>query len=98
MWPVVFTPAAEADLLDIGAWVAEQADGDIALSYISRIQARALRLREYPNRGEAKPELGMKVRALSFERRLLILYSVEEDEVLVLRIIGAERDLSDLTL
>jgi toxin ParE1/3/4 len=95
---IIVTPAAEADLAAIAAWIAGQADVTTALSYVDRVQARIMRLRDFPKRGKARPEFGNGMRSLSFERRLLILYRIDEDGVRIVRIVGAARDLSSKTL
>lgn len=63
MKPVVFRPAAEADLLAIAAYIAEN-DPDRARKFIARLRQRCERLGARPNLGRLRPELGDDIRSL----------------------------------
>jgi toxin ParE1/3/4 len=61
---------------------------------VKQLHDGCLRLVDYPNLGRARPELGPDIRTLLVEQHL-VLYSVTDDEVLVLRVLHERRDLTD---
>lgn len=91
MKPVVFRPAAEADLLAIAAYIAEH-DPARARKLVARLRERCNRLSDRPHLGRPRPELGEDVRGL-WEKPYLMLYRVTESEVEILTIIHGARDL-----
>ncbi len=95
---VVIRPSAERDLRQIARWIAERADTDVAIAYVARIRQRIARLEIYPDRFPRRSEFGTDIRGMAFERRLLVLYRVSGDAVIVTRVIGGAQDLSDLAL
>lgn len=83
---------AIADLKRIADWIGDQADEDVAEAYVRRIAARCGQLSSFPRRGRPRDELGLGLRSIAFERRATILYRIEADEVVVLRVHYAGRD------
>lgn len=93
-WRVQVSPCARDDLIDIRDRVAVLAqDYDVADRYVGRMEARIATLAEFPNRGTPRPDLGLGVRSIPFERRRVIFYRVDADKVLVLRVLDGARDL-----
>jgi hypothetical protein len=60
---------------------------------MSRLIAFCVRLRMGGQRGRRRPELGADIRSLSFERSTTVLFTVSEDTVEILVIVG--RGLGD---
>jgi len=92
-----FSQSARDELIALHAWVEGEAGTAIADAYQERIEARCRTLTEFPNRGTPRDDLIPGVRTLSFERRILIFYRVEESEVLILWIVSTARDLPNLS-
>ena len=91
--PVVYSEAVIADLSGLGRWIAERADPGTAESYIARVEAACERLAIYPNRGTPRFDLAPGLRTVTFERRVVLVYRVEDDCVRILRAIATSRDL-----
>jgi toxin ParE1/3/4 len=90
--PVVWRPDAQADLLALYDWIADRADPDTAFAYTAKIEAHALRLAQFPNRGTPRDDLIPGLRTVPYRRRVTIAYQVLEDCVEVLRLIQAGQD------
>ncbi|MEE3154824.1 MAG: type II toxin-antitoxin system RelE/ParE family toxin [Pseudomonadota bacterium] len=84
------------DLIALHQWVNAEADLPTADSYLARIEDRIATLASFPHRGSPRDDLIEGLRTLTFERRVLIAYTVEEAVVTVQRIINASRDLTPL--
>lgn len=91
---VVWRPESRDDLYAIYDWIAEQGDPDAAYAYTSRIEAFALRLNHYPNRGTPRFNLSTGLRTVTFERRVIVAYRVENGAVHIVRLIDAARDFA----
>lgn len=85
-------PKALKDLEAIYDWVAEQADPVTASAYVARIQAFAVRLRHFPNRGTPRFQVSPGLRSVTFERRIIVSYRVNSRTVRILRLIDTARD------
>ena len=87
---------ARRDLVDLHAWIVDEASDDIADAYLNRVIAKLATLVDFPNRGTPRPDLGPGVRTVSFERRLIVIYRVEAETVTILRVVNGSRDLPRL--
>ena len=94
MGRVRFTRRAREDLLGIWLYI-EQRNPEVADQVYDRIANSCERLRDYPQLGPARPEIGDGARALVIER-WIALYRLVEDGVQVVRIIDGARDLTQL--
>lgn len=54
--PDCLAPAGATDLLALYDWIADRADPDAALEYTSRIEDRANKLAEFPERGPPRDD------------------------------------------
>lgn len=90
---VVWRPKARNDLLALYEWIAEQADPDTAFEYASKIEAHAATLATFPERGTPRDNLAAGVRTSPYRRRTVIAYRALKDEVEILAIAHAGRDL-----
>ena len=88
---LVFAPAANEDLLTIGAYIAED-NPDRAESFVAELEATALRiaerLRSFPSRDEISDGLGVAVHG-----RYLLLFRELEADVRIVRVVHGARDL-----
>ncbi len=90
---VLFSPEAQADLLEIYDYIAERGDPIRALAYVERIQRRCLDLANFPERCSRRDEVRPGLRTFGFERRVTIAFHVAEDQVIIDRILYGGRDL-----
>lgn len=91
---VILTPAALGDLDAIYDWIAQDNEA-AAESHIRRLTARAMTLRDFPQRGRERPELGEGARSL-VEGRYLILYRITREAVKIVRFVHGARDLDEV--
>lgn len=88
------TPGAEADLADIGDYVAQD-NPPAALQLIGRIEKACALLGENPQLGPARPELAPEARSWVVGR-YLILYRPIAAGAEIVRIVHGARDLPRL--
>lgn len=94
---VKYRPQADADLLDIAAYVLDSSQNSVtARSYTDRLHARCERIGNAPLGGVARKDLGDGIRMAVFERRVIILYRVESDNVWIINVISGGRDYQTL--
>jgi toxin ParE1/3/4 len=92
--PVRRTKQADADLDEI--WLHIAVDNVIAAERLmERIEAAEDRLGEFPQIGQARPEIRADLRHWPVGA-YLILYRVGEDEIIIVRVVHGARDLSGL--
>lgn len=83
---VVFSPEARRDLLQLYDWIHERAGGEIALSYVERLEAYCLGFEISSHRGQRRDYIRPGLRTVGFERRVTIAFIVEADVVAILRL------------
>jgi toxin ParE1/3/4 len=91
--PVIFTPEAKDDLLDLYDYIAGHGSPARALRYIERIEKTCMSLNTLPERGIRREDLRPGLRVLGFERRVLIAFRVSADSVAILRILYGGRNV-----
>jgi toxin ParE1/3/4 len=92
--PVIITPAARADLIEIALQIAESSPAR-AFTYTDEIEARAVRIGEFPNAGPPRFQWGAGVR-ITIHGPYLLVYRVAEERVQILRVVHGARDLDAL--
>ena len=90
---LVFSPAARDDLIDIGAYIAQD-NPKRALSFVNELEEACNRFAQAPGIGTARPELGRGVRMWP-HGRYLVFYRPNAREIRVDRILHASRDIGD---
>ena len=91
---VVLSPAAEIDLEQIGDHIFEQSRSSrIMFDYIVRLRDACRRIGRLPHGARARPDLGPDLRSRSYRGAATIVYRVEPERVLILRILRAGRDV-----
>ncbi|MGC3984974.1 MAG: type II toxin-antitoxin system RelE/ParE family toxin [Pseudorhodoferax sp.] len=89
--PLVFSPAAAADLEEIGDFIAQ--DNPLrAISFLQELRVRCARLARSPGIGTARPELGDGVRSMP-HGRYLIFYRAQDAMLRVERVLHGARDI-----
>ncbi|MBC7799956.1 MAG: type II toxin-antitoxin system RelE/ParE family toxin [Gemmatimonadaceae bacterium] len=67
---------------------------ETARRYIDRIADRCLTLCLAPKQGRPRPDLGTEVRTMAYERRILIVYTVAQKHVEIVRIFRYGQDIA----
>jgi len=83
---VVLLPEAQADLLWIYDTVAHASGNLTAIRYIERIERFCLGLDYASERGTLRDDVRPGLRITGFERRLTVAFTVEGDQVVILRV------------
>ena len=92
--PVILSEAAISDLSELGSWIARQAGSEIAEDYVARVETACERLGTFPNRGTPRFDVEAGMRTVTYRRKVIIAYLVEEAGVQVLRLIDSSRDFA----
>lgn len=92
MHSVRFHPLARTDLFDLYAFIEARSGPRRAGDYLARIERVCSGLAAFPERGTPRPDLAPDVRTIAMERRVLIVFRVRPEEVLILRVLYAGRD------
>ena len=90
---VVFTPEAQADLVELFDYIAQHGSPDRAMAYIERIEKACMSLRTLPNQGTLREDLRPRLRVIGFERRAVIAFRVSSKNVAILRILYGGRSV-----
>lgn len=85
------SPRARADLADIWTFTADRWSVDQADGYISRLTATFEAIVETPTQGRERTEFAPPVRIRRHEAHLIV-YRIEHDHVLVIRVLHGHRD------
>jgi toxin ParE1/3/4 len=93
---VRLSETAIEDLIALRRSIAGEADAVVADTYIDRLATKVSALKQFPERGTLRVDIGPDIRSLSFERRRIIFYRVIGNIVSIERIIEASRDFSDI--
>jgi plasmid stabilization system protein ParE len=93
---VVYTPEAQADLLQIYDAARAGAGPNSAYAYVRRLKAYCDGFDLAGERGSKRGEIRPGLRVAGFERRVAITFTVDETEVVILRILYGGRDLEGL--
>ena len=89
---IVFRPAAQADLFAIYDYIENDSGNRRAGDYVDRIEAACMALSTFPERGTVRDTVGPGVRIVGFERRVSIVFRVDGDTVVILRVLYGGRD------
>jgi toxin ParE1/3/4 len=88
---VVVSEKANSDLLRLFLYLAPR-NPDAADSIIERIDQRFEQLSRFPFIGRPRPSLAPGLRSLVVEN-YLILYTVDEDQIVIVRVIDSRMDI-----
>lgn len=89
-------PQADADLDEIWYYIVKESDSiEIADRFIDSLTERCLLLARHPHVGRLRDDLRPGLRIFPVGR-YVILYRVEDEDVLILNVVAADRDLDRL--
>lgn len=91
---VHITARAEADLRRLGEYIARDSLAQ-AEEFLHKLRGFIFNIGDYPLRHRTRPEWGGEVRAANFGS-YLIIYEVQSDIVLVLRVASGRRNIAAL--
>lgn len=95
--PVVFRRTAQADLQAIFSYVLDRScNADIARNYVRRIRNKCQEIGDAPLAHPELPEIFPGLRMAVFERRIVILYTVENGTIRIVSILSGSRDYAVL--
>jgi toxin ParE1/3/4 len=93
---VVFDRAAQDDLDDLFEWIADRSSVATAKRYTDRLRDYCLRFDAAPERGTRRDDLRPGVRIVGFERRVTVLFTVTDSNVVILRLFYGGQDFERL--
>jgi toxin ParE1/3/4 len=88
---VRLTEKAEADLQGMFVFISAHASAAVARGYINRLLKYLEGFSTFPERGSLRPDIRPGLRIIGFERRISVAFVVEENEVVILRLLYAGR-------
>lgn len=88
---IVFSPRAAEDIEDIGDYIFTD-NPSAAVKFIADLRSRCERLKNAPQGGTLRPELGEATRSVSFGR-YIIFYSAHHHEIRIECILHGARDI-----
>ena len=92
MLELVITPEAEADLVDIWLYIADDQPLN-ADRYLDKLQEKAERLASFPELGRAREELAPELKSFSVDRYNLY-YQATVTQLILVRVLAADRDIN----
>lgn len=99
---MVWAREAEQDLREIILYIRRQESQGRARLILRRLRARGSSLASAPHRGRWIPELerefGVRVYRELVEGPWRLMYRIEEDQVLVVRVLDGRRNVEDILL
>jgi plasmid stabilization system protein ParE len=92
MYPVVFTPEAEAQLTELHRYIAEAGSPSIAARFTDAIVTYCEGLAQFPLRGTSRDEIRPGLRTTSYKKRTVIAFAVLDDKLAIIGIFYGGRD------
>ncbi|MEM8716613.1 MAG: type II toxin-antitoxin system RelE/ParE family toxin [Cyanobacteria bacterium P01_G01_bin.4] len=83
------------DIEEIADYIASQTRLEQAERFLSKLDAKFARITQFPNLGRPRDEILPGLRSLAMDS-YLILYTVTESRVDILRVVSGYRDLTSL--
>ena len=80
---IVFTPRSERHLQELQDYITEHSGAQSAEAYVGRIIDYCLGLSTFPERGRRRDDIRPGLRTLGFERRVMIVFSIESPGVVI---------------
>jgi toxin ParE1/3/4 len=90
---VVFSPEAQADLLGLYNYIAEQSGPERAFSYTDRIASYCSSFADFGERGTRRDDIRPGLRTIGFARRVVVAFHLTTETVTIDRILYGGRDI-----
>lgn len=94
-YKVGFTVNAIDQLEAIELYIGEQGNPEAGARYIAAIVAQCRKLDTFPLRGTPRDDLMLGLRTISFERRVVIGYTVADEAVWIVGVSYGGRELAE---
>ena len=91
---IIISHLAREDIIGIWTYIAVD-NGSAADGTLNKIRQAIASLADWPERGRKRDELSLELRSLPVGR-FLVLYTLLDDKVTVVRVVAGERDLPGL--
>jgi toxin ParE1/3/4 len=91
-YTVIFTPEAEEQVTELYRYIAGDSSPEIAARYTDSLIAFCESFETFPHRGSKREDILPGLRTVGYRRRVLIAFSVEEDEVVIIGIFYGGQD------
>jgi|ERR1700691_3757721 toxin ParE1/3/4 len=92
VYSVVFSPEAEAQIVDLYSYIAVEASPEIAARFTDGIVTYCESLSTFPNRGDRREDIRPGLRVTNYRKRVAIAFNVEESRVNILGIFYGGQD------
>lgn len=92
LYSVVFTPEAEAQLVDLYGYIAVEASPEIAARFTDGIVTYCESLSTFPNRGDRREDIRPGLRVTSYRKRVAIAFDVDENRVNIIGVFYGGHD------
>ncbi len=80
-YPLVFSPEAEAQLIELYGYIAAEASAEIAARFTDGIVTYCESLSAFPSRGNRRDDIRPGLRVTSYRKRVAIAFHVDENRV-----------------
>lgn len=97
-YTIVFTPEAEAQLVELYDYIAAEASPNIAARFTDGIVSYCESLSTFPNRGNRREDIRPGLRVTNYRRRVAIAFHVEGDQVNIIGIFYGGQDYESALL
>ncbi len=92
---VRLSPEAQSDLVEIHGYVEARSGSTVTADrYIERIDGFLSSFEVFPERGSPRHEIRPGLRIIGFERSASVAFMVEDDDVVILRVLTGGREFS----
>lgn len=85
-YTVVFTPEAEAQLLELYGYIAVEASPETAARFTDGIVTYCESLSSFPLRGTRRDDVRPGLRITSYRKRVVVAFAVDADQVQIIGI------------
>ncbi|WP_263385572.1 type II toxin-antitoxin system RelE/ParE family toxin [Granulicella arctica] len=85
-YTVVFTPEAEAQLLELYGYLAVEASPETAARFTDGIVTYCESLSTFPLRGTRRDDVRLGLRITSYRKRVVVAFAVDADQVQIIGI------------
>ncbi len=89
---VVFSPEAEAQLVELYGYIAAEASPEIAARFTDGIVTYCESLSTFPNRGNRRDDIRPGLRVTSYRKRVAIAFNVDEERVNIIGVFYGGQD------
>lgn len=89
---VVFTPEAEAQLVELYAYIAAKVSPEIAARFTDGIVTHCESLSTFPARGNRRDDIRPGLRVTSYRKRVAIAFHVDENRVNIIGVFYGGQD------